>query len=142
VTGDLLAPADTKKGRLQRLVLDLHEEHVAAGTIPTNGRFLFYELAQRGAIDKAKARGHPGVKRGVDQDLNVALTDLRKLGLIPWDDIIDESRSIASYVGSPTVLEGLLFRLDYERLDPWGWGAAADRDRVPVAVGRAAPTGR
>ena len=38
----------TKRGRIQRAVLDLLREHAADGGLPTNGRFLFYELEQRG----------------------------------------------------------------------------------------------
>src|SRR5262245_14817060 len=44
----LLSGAETKGGRLQRACLDLLREHDGAGTIPTNGRFVFYELTQRG----------------------------------------------------------------------------------------------
>jgi hypothetical protein len=48
-----LSPPDTKAGKLQRASLDLLREHERDGAIPTNGRFLFYELEQRGVIPKA-----------------------------------------------------------------------------------------
>ena len=48
----LLSAADSKKGRLQRECLKLLREHERNGDIPTNGRFLFYELEQRGVIPK------------------------------------------------------------------------------------------
>src|SRR5262249_50077382 len=47
-----LSGADSKDGRLQRACLELLREHYRKGDIPTNGRFLFYELEQRGVIPK------------------------------------------------------------------------------------------
>jgi hypothetical protein len=48
----LLSAPDSKSGRLQRDCLKLLREHERDGSIPTNGRFLFYELEQRGVIPK------------------------------------------------------------------------------------------
>ena len=47
-----LSAPDSKYGRLQRACLELLREHHRKGDIPTNGRFLFYELEQRGVIPK------------------------------------------------------------------------------------------
>jgi hypothetical protein len=49
---DLSSP-ESKAGRLQRACLDLLRQHEREGTIPTNGRFLFYELEQQGVVPKA-----------------------------------------------------------------------------------------
>jgi hypothetical protein len=87
--------------------------------LPTSGRFLWYELVQQGVVDKTQARGHPGVRRGVDQDVSDALTHLRELGKIPWDDIADETRALYLYLGHGSVRDGVRARLDQVRLDPW-----------------------
>jgi hypothetical protein len=51
--------------------------------------------------------------------MTAALTQLRENGDIPWNWIVDETRSLESYRGSPTISEGALDRLSYIRLDPW-----------------------
>lgn len=114
-----LSRASTKTGRLQRALLALYAEHKAEGMLPTSGRFLWYELSQAGVVDKTKARGHPGVKRGIDQDVSDALTFLRELGLIPWPDIVDETRALYMYVGHPTLVAGTRAMLEHVHLDPW-----------------------
>src|SRR5215470_6920044 len=48
-----LSAPDSKAGKLQRACLALLQEHEREGMIPTNGRFLFYELEQRGVVPKA-----------------------------------------------------------------------------------------
>jgi hypothetical protein len=48
---ELSAP-DTKAGKIQRACLELLREHQRAGTLPTNVRFLFYKLEQRGFVPK------------------------------------------------------------------------------------------
>ena len=42
----LLSGPTTKAGHLQRACLALLRQHETDGAIPTNGRFLFYELEQ------------------------------------------------------------------------------------------------
>src|SRR5262249_13297790 len=64
--------ATSKIGLLRDLLFNLLQEHKQDGTIPTNARFLFYELVQRGQLSKEKT----GVRRP-DQDLHDALTDNR-----------------------------------------------------------------
>jgi len=49
---DGLSKETTKKGRLQRVCLDLLREHESDGALPTSIRFLFYELLDRGVIPK------------------------------------------------------------------------------------------
>ncbi len=46
---DQLFDQSKKFGRLRKIVFDLLKEHESQGEdgLPTNGRFLFYELAQR-----------------------------------------------------------------------------------------------
>jgi hypothetical protein len=89
-----LSPASTAKGRLQRAILALLDEHADADALPTSGRFLWYELEQRGVVDKDRHRGHPGVKRGQDQDVADALMHLREQGVIEWWWIADETRAV------------------------------------------------
>lgn len=48
-----LSAADTAKGRLQRALLERIDVHEREGTLPTSGRFLFYELVQAGVVSKA-----------------------------------------------------------------------------------------
>jgi hypothetical protein len=104
----------SKIGALRDLVVALLREHQADGTIPTNGRFLFYELVQRSRLSKVQT----GARRP-DQDLQDALTDVREDGQIPWSWIIDETRSLEDYSGYRSVLEGTLAKLPYINLDPW-----------------------
>jgi hypothetical protein len=110
----VLNPGQSKIGALRDLVVALLKEHEADGTIPTNARFLFYELVQRGKINK-----HPTGKRRADQDLSDALTDVREAGLIPWDWLVDETRSLDDYTGFASVRDGILAKLPYTDLDCW-----------------------
>jgi hypothetical protein len=102
---DRLSAAGTKAGDLQRAVLALLREHQADGALPTSGRFIWYELEQRGVVDKTQARGHPGVRRGIDQDVSDAMTHLREQGIIPWDWIVDETRTLEVPRYAATVLD-------------------------------------
>jgi hypothetical protein len=81
-------------------------------------RFLYYEAITAGVISK-----HATGARRSDQDLIVALTDLRKSGDIPWSAIVDETRSLDDRTGFSSVADGLDAYLDAVRLDPWN-GAA------------------
>jgi hypothetical protein len=104
----------SKIGALRSLVLDLLREHEADGALPTSARFLYYELVQRGHLSKQQT----GVRRP-DQNLHDALTDLRESGQVPWDWIVDESRSLDDYTGYASILEGVLALLKVIKLDPW-----------------------
>ena len=105
----------SKIGALRDLLFNLLQEHERAGTIPTNARFLFYELVQRGHLSKEKT----GARRP-DQGLHDALTDIREDGRIPWDWFVDETRSLDDYTGYKTVKQGVLAKLPYVGIDPWG----------------------
>jgi len=109
-------------GALRDLLFDLLQEHDADGTIPTNARFLFYELVQRGQLSKEKT----GARRP-DQNLHDALTDIREDGRIPWDWIVDETRSLDDYTGYGSIKDGVLAQLPYITLDPW-------RSRSPMIL--------
>lgn len=103
-------------------LLRLYREHVASKTIPTSHRFLLYELVQQKIVSK-QASGvlRPGAKmqRRPDQDWIDALTDLRESGQIPWDAIVDETRSIDDFTGSPSIFADALTYMNEFRIDPW-----------------------
>jgi hypothetical protein len=101
----------SKLGRVRSALMQLHGEHKRARTLPTSARFLFYELIARAVIRKDD--------NYVTQLVSTALTQLRERGLIPWDDIVDETRSIEDFTGSATVAQDWLRYLPQTRLDPW-----------------------
>src|SRR5262245_16630579 len=104
----------SKIGALRDLLIALLHEHKRDGAIPTNARFLYYELVQRGQLSKERT----GARR-TDQDLHDALTDVREDGRIPWRWIIDETREVEDYTGYSSVKEGVLAQLPYINIDPW-----------------------
>ena len=105
----------SKIGRLRAALLELLAEHERSRALPTSARFLFYELVARGVLSKErKERG-----RRPDQDMSDALTDLRERGEVPWDWIVDETRSLENFTGAPTIGEWMLEVLPQARLDPW-----------------------
>jgi hypothetical protein len=112
----------SKIGALRDLLFNLLQEHERDGTIPTNARFLFYELAQRGQLSKEKT----GARRP-DQDMHDALIDIREDGRIPWGWIVDETRSLDDYTGYKTIKDGVLGELPHIALDPW-------RSRPPMIL--------
>jgi hypothetical protein len=79
----------------RRLLLVLLQEHERDDALPTSARFLFYELIQRGQIRKRRKGA-----RWPDQNLIDALTRLREDGRVPWNWIVDETRSLDDYTGS------------------------------------------
>jgi hypothetical protein len=105
----------SKIGKLREELLKLLSEHHRDQALPTSARFLFYELVARGLISKERKT----TGRRPDQDMNDALTDLRKSGDIPWNWIIDETRSLDDYSGSTSIKDGVLNFLPGARLDPW-----------------------
>jgi hypothetical protein len=88
---------------LRKALLELLAEHERDGTIPTNARFLYYELIARGIVSKERK----GARRP-DQDANDALTQLRESGQVPWDWIVDETRSLDDYSGYQSIKEAVL----------------------------------
>ena len=114
---DLLSSPDSARGKLQRICLELLREHEQQGKdgLPTNNRFLAYELIQRGILTKQNRKG---ARRG-DQNLHEALTHLREVGLVPWGWITDETRSLSDYTGWPKIADWATSLVEYVRLDPW-----------------------
>ena len=84
--------------------------------VMTNGRFLFYELEQRGVVTKDAL---PGQKRTPRQNLTDALTRLRELGLVPWEWIIDERRELTMFATAPSVAEYVARSVEHASLDRW-----------------------
>ena len=101
----------SKIGRLRTALMYLMEEHRSDGALPTSVRFLFYELVARRII--AKSGDRP------DKIVSAALTDPRERGLVRWEDIVDETRSVDDFSGSATVAADWLIWLNTARLDPW-----------------------
>jgi len=104
----------SKIGTLRAVLAALLQEHDRDGALPTSSRFLFYELVQRGQLSK-QATG----ARRPDQDLHDALTDLRESGQVPWDWIVDETRSLENYTGYASVRDGVIAALPQFALCPW-----------------------
>jgi hypothetical protein len=101
----------SKIGGLRTALMYLIEEHPRDGALPTSVRFLFYELVARSIISKEGERP--------DKIVSEALTDPRERGLVQWEDIVDETRSVENFSGATTVAEDLLGFLDIARIDPW-----------------------
>lgn len=121
---DGLSPEGTTAGRLQRACLALIKEHERDGAIPTNGRFLFYELEQAGVVPKAyvyETGPHKGTKkpRQPAQAVSEALTHLRENGEVPWEWIIDELRHLDEWEFAESVYEYDTDAARYARIDLW-----------------------
>jgi hypothetical protein len=101
----------TKVGKVRTALMYLLDQHRGDGALPTSVRFLFYELVMQRIVAKEGKRP--------DKIVSEALTDLRERGLVPWGDIVDETRELSDYTGSATVAENWLLYLDHARLDPW-----------------------
>jgi hypothetical protein len=117
---DLSFNPDTKIGRLRHACYLKIREHESDGALPTNGRFLFYELEQDGAVPKAY-RKPDGTKRAREprQDVSDALLDLRKAGLIPWDWIVDETREVVAWRYAASVHQYAIDAVEDARIDCW-----------------------
>jgi hypothetical protein len=96
----------------QRLLV--HEE---GGELPTSNRFLLYELRQAGGpLYGHKSRGQG---RSEDQNLSDACMWLRAHRLVPWDWIVDETRSLTVPFYANTVAEYAAAAIDGARIDCW-----------------------
>jgi hypothetical protein len=114
-TADNLSAPESKKGKLQRACLELLREHERdEDGLPTNGRFVFYELEQRGIVSK-----HSDGKRQPRQDVSDALMHLREGGIIPWWWIEDASRSVDVWRYSVSVYEYAAESIKRARIDLW-----------------------
>jgi hypothetical protein len=103
-----------KAARLRAALLALLAEHERDGALPTSARFLFYELVQRSAIRKSA----PG-PRQPSQDVSDALTQLRESGRVPWEWIVDETRSLDGIYAAASVMEWVGDMLSQARISPW-----------------------
>ena len=56
-----------------------------------------------------------------------ALTQLRDKGEVPWNDIVDETRSLRDFTGSGSVQDWMLEVLPQAKLDPW-------QDKAPLIL--------
>jgi len=117
-----LSSESSKAGRLQRAALDALLRKEADDVLPTNARFVFYELEHVGIVRKSKPgekRRLPGFPAG-EQDLGDALFYLRDKGIVPWAWITDETRSLSEWPHAPSVAAYLRDRLAEATLNPWG----------------------
>jgi len=101
---------------LRAAVHQLLLEHDGDGDLPTSNRFLFYELVQRGILDKTKTRQ---TGRGADQGLSDASKWLRDEGLVPWGWIVDETRSLTEWEYADSVSTFVAESVDRARIDCW-----------------------
>jgi hypothetical protein len=117
-----LSSPDTKTGRLQRACLELLSEHERDDALPTNGRFLFYELEQKGVVPKHYVDEDGNPKQGgrpPSQDITDALTQLRDKNIIPWRWITDETRRLVQWQYARTVFEYAADAVEEARIDLW-----------------------
>jgi hypothetical protein len=116
---ELSAP-DTIKGKLQRKLLAMLRDRERNGLLPTNVRFLFYELVQMAFIAKQRQSTKPGAKgRRADQDVIDAVFWLRDKALVPWDWIVDETRQLHAWSYAATVAAYLVATVEIARIDCW-----------------------
>ena len=122
----LLSAPHTKAGRVQRVVLAQLGVHERDGTLPTTGRFLFYELEGLGLATKPTPDdARPNKRRSIGwpagaQDITDALLFLREAGVIPWEWIVDTERSVAVFTHAPSVAAYMRDRLPEATLNPFG----------------------
>jgi hypothetical protein len=75
----------------------------------------------RGVVPKAYRRADGTARpRTPAQDVSDALTHLRAVGEIPWEDIIDETRTLKFWAYAGSVTEFLLEEVSLVRIDVWG----------------------
>lgn len=120
------ATRKTKKGRTEQVVLRLLLDHERDGGLPTTGRFVFYELEQRGEATKPSPDDRrPNRRRSIGwppgaQDVTDALTRLREGEIVPWWWIVDEERQLVEWAYAATVAGYVADRVDEARVNPWG----------------------
>jgi hypothetical protein len=111
-----------KAARIRRLVHGLLLAKDAAGEIPTNGRFIFYELIQRGDAVKPTRPGHRREKGWPPGEVDIAggTKWLRDEKHVPWWWIADESRHLTTWAYADSVADFLRDRLAAATINPWG----------------------
>lgn len=102
-------------------VLRAMQRHQADGTLPTSGRFIFYELAQDPTVPEVQKGTEAQWKspRKPDRDVVYALRDLRNLGFVDWADVKDETREMTWWRTAPSIAEYVAREVDYAALSPW-----------------------
>jgi hypothetical protein len=112
-----LSSPETKAGRLQRQCLERLKAHERdPDGLPTSVRFIYYEFVKDGLI--AKHSDKKGGRRS-DQDIADAIFRLRQIGLVPWDWISDETRSLESWTYARTVANFVEGAVERARIDMW-----------------------
>ena len=106
----------SKAAALREAVHKLLLAHEERDELPTSNRFLFYELVQLGVLDKTKTRQ---TGRGDDQNLSDASKWLRDEGVVPWDWIVDETRSLTQWAYAASVAEYVRSSVWRARIDRW-----------------------
>ena len=119
-----LSAADSKSGKLQRDLLELLGEHERAGMLPTNGRFLFYELVQRGKIPKH----YDDLVHQPSQEVTNAIMHLRDVGLVPWNWVLDETRDVDEWQFADSVIKYVEEAITHARIDCW------DGEPPPIVI--------
>jgi hypothetical protein len=119
---------DEKAYQGRKLLHDFLLVKKANDEIPTNNRFVDYEWKQKGWVIDTPTGRTDGFPPFGTTDLNDYLTWLREQDIVPWSWIEDESRSIACWDYSDSVIEGLREDVEYQRLNPWG------NDKLPPLV--------
>lgn len=114
---DVLDYGRGKAAELRRAVHRQLLRHELDGELPTSNRFIFYELRQLGG----PLFGHAsrGQGRSQDQNLSDASKWLRDHGLVPWEWIADETRSLVEYEYAETVADFLVGSIEIARIDCW-----------------------
>jgi hypothetical protein len=108
-------------GRLRATLHGLWKKHKSEDMLPTSGRFLYYELVAASVISKTVAARTDGKKgRRSDQNMTDALTDLREAGIIPWNDIADETREFTQWLAYPSIKDAMRSAWKHTRIDLWG----------------------
>jgi hypothetical protein len=113
MTATRLSAPHTAAGQLQRACIDVLRGYAAAGELPTSARFVYYELKQAGYPLASHAR------RRDDQDVIDAVKVLRDVGLVPWEWLSDESRSVEGAHLAPSVTQWALDVLPQARVNCW-----------------------
>lgn len=122
MNGERLSRPQSKKGRMQRIVLELLCEKERNGEIPTNGRFVLYELEMAGQARKSRkgeSRRDHGDDLPREQAVIDALTWLRNEDVIPWAWIEDETRRLDGYDHHDTVAGLLTSVCEHATINPW-----------------------
>jgi hypothetical protein len=115
-----LSRPNSIKGKLQRKLLAMLRERERDGLLPTNVRFLFYDLTQIGYIPKHRQPTKPGAKgRRADQDTIDAVFWLRDKALVPWSWIVDETRHLNVWRYAKSVADYIAHTVDLARIDCW-----------------------